>query len=91
MSLVANALLRPGDIAAVESPTFPGSLNSIRATGASLMPVPVDSDGLDVDALEQLVRRRQIKLLTLQPRLHNPTGQDLSPERRARLLRARPA
>ncbi len=86
MSLVANTLLRPGDIAAVESPTFPGSINAIRATGASLMPVPVDSDGLDVDALEQLVRRRQIKLLTLQPRLHNPTGQDLSPERRARLL-----
>ena len=28
-----------------------------------MMPVPVDDDGLDVDALEQLVRRRQIKLL----------------------------
>ena len=43
------------------------------------MPVPVDADGLDVDALAQLVRGRQIKLLTLQPRLHNPTGRDLSP------------
>ena len=86
MSLVAQTLLRPGDIAAVESPTFPGSINSIRSTGASLMPVPVDADGLDVDALEQLVRRRQIKLLAMQPRLHNPTGRDLSPERRLRLL-----
>ncbi len=86
MALVAQTLLRPGDIAAVESPTFPGSINAITATGASLMPVPVDSDGLDVDALEQLVRRRQIKLLALQPRLHNPTGRDLSPERRRRLL-----
>ncbi len=86
MTLVAQTLLRPGDIAAVESPTFPGSINSIRGTGASLMPVPVDADGLDVDALEQLVRRRQIKLLAMQPRLHNPTGRDLSPERRLRLL-----
>ncbi len=86
LSLVARALLRPGDIAAVESPTFPGSLNSIRATGASMMPVPVDDDGLDVDALAQLVRRRQIKLVCLQPRLHNPTGRDLSPERRGRLI-----
>ncbi len=86
MTLAARALLRPGDVAAVESPTFPGSLNSIRATGATMLPVPVDEDGLDVDALEQLVRRRQIKLLTIQPRLHNPTGRDLSPERRTRLV-----
>lgn len=86
MTLVAQSLLRPGDLAAVESPTFPGSINSLRATGASLIPVPVDADGLDVDALEQLVRRRHIKLLMLQPRCHNPTGCDLAPERRRRLL-----
>ena len=86
LDLTARALLRPGDAAAVESPTFPGSLAAIRATGASLLPVPMDDDGLDVDALEQLLRRRQIKLLTLQPRLHNPTGRDLAPERRRRLL-----
>jgi DNA-binding transcriptional MocR family regulator len=86
VALVTRTLLRPGDVAAVESPTFPGSLNAIRATGASMMPVPVDEDGLDVEALGQLVRRRRIKLICLQPRLHNPTGRDLSPERRARLL-----
>jgi 2-aminoadipate transaminase len=86
MTLAARAVLRPGDSAAVESPTFPGSLNAIRAAGASLVPVPVDDEGLDVEALEQLLRRRQIKLLTLQPRLHNPTGRDLSPERRRRLV-----
>ena len=86
LTLTARALLRPGDVVAVESPTFPGSLNALRATGASLWPVPVDDDGLDVDALAQLARRRQIKLVALQPRLHNPTGRDLSPERRRRLV-----
>ena len=86
LGLTADALLRPGDVAAVESPTFPGLLNAVRATGASVLPVPVDADGLDVDALEQLLRRRQIKMLALQPRLHNPTGRDLSPERRRRLI-----
>ncbi len=48
--------------------------------------MPVDDDGLDVDALEQLLARHEIRMLALQPRLHNPTGRDLSPERRARLL-----
>jgi DNA-binding transcriptional MocR family regulator len=86
LTLTARALLRPGDVAAVESPTFPGALTAIRATGASMLPVPVDVDGLDVDALDQLLRRRQIKLLILQPRLHNPTGRDLSSPRRRRLV-----
>ena len=36
------------------------------------------TDGLDVDALEALLARREIRLLALQPRLHNPTGRDLS-------------
>ena len=86
VGLTASALLRPGDVVAVESPTFPGLLNAIRPTGASVLPVPVDADGLDVESLEQLLRRRQIKVLVIQPRLHNPTGRDLSPERRRRLV-----
>ena len=86
MHLTAAALLRPGDTVAVESPTFPGSLGALRASGATILPVPVDADGLDVDALAQLLRRRHVKLLTLQPRLQNPTGRDLHPERRRRLI-----
>jgi DNA-binding transcriptional MocR family regulator len=86
LTITARALLRPGDVAAVESPTFAGSLASVRAAGATVLPVPVDSDGLEIDALEQLLRRRQVKLLCLQPRLQNPTGRDLVPERRERLV-----
>jgi 2-aminoadipate transaminase len=85
MTLATRAILRPGDTVACESPTFPGSIEALRKTGSSVLPVPVDEGGLDVDALELLLRRRDIRLLTLQPRLHNPTGRDLAPERRERL------
>jgi DNA-binding transcriptional MocR family regulator len=85
MTLAARAVLRPGDTVACESPTFPGSIEALRKTGASVLPVRVDEGGLDVDALEMLLRRRDIRLLTLQPRLHNPTGRDLAPDRRERL------
>jgi 2-aminoadipate transaminase len=85
MTLAVRAILRPGDTAACESPTFPGSIEALRKTGSSVLPVPVDEGGLDVDALEILLRRRDIRLLTLQPRLHNPTGRDLAPDRRERL------
>jgi DNA-binding transcriptional MocR family regulator len=86
LTLVARALLRPGDVAACESPSFMGVLESVRDTGARMLPVPVDADGLDTDTLEQLLARQEIKLLALQPRCQNPTGSDLVPERRAHLL-----
>jgi 2-aminoadipate transaminase len=86
LTLVARAVLRPGDIAACESPSFIAPIESIRATGARVMPVPSDEDGLDTAALEQLVRRHEIRLLAVQPRLHNPTGRDLSPRRRRHLV-----
>jgi DNA-binding transcriptional MocR family regulator len=86
LTLAARAVLRPGDTAACESPTFMGVLESLRSTGARVLPVPVDEGGLDVDALEELLARQEIRLLAIQPRCHNPTGRDLSAERRIRLV-----
>ena len=86
LTLAARAVLRPGDVAACESPSFMGVLESLRDVGARVLPVPVDEQGLDTDALEELLGRQEIRLLAMQPRCHNPTGSDLSPERRVRLL-----
>jgi DNA-binding transcriptional MocR family regulator len=86
LTLAARAVLQPGDVAACESPTFMGVLESLRDTGARVLPIPVDGNGLDTSALEQLLARQEIKLLALQPRCHNPTGSDLSAGRREHLL-----
>jgi len=86
LTLVARAVLRPGDVVACESPTYMGMIEALHATGATVMPVDVDADGFDVDALEQLLRGHEVRLVALQPRGHNPTGRDLSAKRRARLL-----
>jgi len=86
IDLVARAVLGPGDVAVVESPTFAGILASLQATGARVLPMPVDGDGPDIAALERIVARHEIKLVALQPACANPTGADLSPARRERLL-----
>ncbi len=86
LTVVARAVLRSGDVVACESPTYMGLIEALRATGATVMPVPVDADGFNVDALEQLLRGHEVRLVALQPRGHNPTGQDLTEERRRRLL-----
>jgi DNA-binding transcriptional MocR family regulator len=86
LDIVYRSLLEPGDVAVTESPTFTGSLLAMRSTGARVIGVPVDAHGLDVDALEVVLARHEVRLLALQATCHNPTGVDLSPERRARLM-----
>jgi DNA-binding transcriptional MocR family regulator len=85
LSLSARATLEPGDVAVVESPTFAGLLDSLRQTGARVIGVPVDEDGFEVAQLERLLARHEVKLVALQTACQNPTGRDLSEERRARL------
>jgi DNA-binding transcriptional MocR family regulator len=85
IDITVRTLIEPGDVAVVESPTFVGFLTSLRAAGARIIGVPVDEDGLDVEALERVLARHEVKLCALQTSCQNPTGRDLSPERRQRL------
>jgi GntR family transcriptional regulator/MocR family aminotransferase len=85
VDLTARAVLEPGDVAVIETPSFAGLLGALRATGARVIGVPCDEYGLDVDAFEQVLARHEVKLLGLQSACQNPTGRDLSPERRTRL------
>src|ERR687892_633182 len=85
IALSAQATLEPGDVAVIESPTFMGMMTAMRGTRARVIGVPVDEDGFDVDALERLLARHEVKLVGLQSACQNPTGRNLSEERRARL------
>jgi 2-aminoadipate transaminase len=86
LDLACRALIEPGDVVAVESPTFTGALIAIQATGARVIGVPTDGDGIDVGALEGVLARHEVKLVVAQSACSNPTGCDLSDERRERLV-----
>jgi DNA-binding transcriptional MocR family regulator len=86
IDLVCRSVIVPGDVVVCESPTFVGILSSLQMAGARVIGVPVDEHGMDVDALERILARHEVKLVAVQSSCQNPTGQDLSPERAARLL-----
>jgi 2-aminoadipate transaminase len=86
IDLVCRTVVRPGDVVVCESPTFIGTLSSLLATGARVLGVPFDEGGIDVDAFERILARHEVKLLALQTGSQNPTGQDLSLDRAARLV-----
>lgn len=86
IALVARTVLRRGDRALVENPTYPSAVGALRATGARLLPVPVGPrDGLDLDVALAALRAARPRLAYLVPDHHNPTGHVLPDGSRAAL------
>lgn len=85
LDLIARALLNPGDTLLVEPTTYAGAIDLFTLAGARLVPVPMDTDGPDVSALDRLVRP-EVKGLYLMPNAHNPTGRTLGAARRRALI-----
>ncbi|GAA2329446.1 PLP-dependent aminotransferase family protein [Streptomyces cuspidosporus] len=82
LTLLATALLEPGDVVLVENPTYLAALQCFSFAGARVVSVPSDEDGLDPAALDALVERERPKLLYTIPTFQNPTGRTLPAERR---------
>jgi 2-aminoadipate transaminase len=85
-AMLFEHLLRPGDRVAVEQPSYDRTLLLLGRLGVDLVPIPLEDDGLDVEALEQALARSPIKLLHVIPNFHNPAGCTLSAEKRSRLV-----
>ena len=59
--LIAQALLFPGDAVAVEALGKPAAGGALRQARGELLPLPVDEEGLDIEALEALLQRRALR------------------------------
>jgi GntR family transcriptional regulator/MocR family aminotransferase len=86
LSLVARALLRPGDRVAVEEWGYRPAWEAFRAAGAAVLPIPVDRDGIDVEALRDLHRRAPVRAVYLTPHHQYPTTVTLKAARRLDVL-----
>ncbi|MCD9876034.1 aminotransferase-like domain-containing protein [Streptomyces guryensis] len=82
LSLLATALLEPGDVVLVERPCYLAALQVFAFAGARVVAVPGDGDGVDPEALEELVSRERPKLLYTVPTFQNPTGRTMPADRR---------
>ncbi len=87
IDLAAKVFVGPGDAVLVEQPSFLGALEAFRARGARAIGVPIEADGLRIEALPGLIQRHRPKLLYCMPTYQNPTGRSLSSEKRRALLR----
>lgn len=83
LELCCRVLCNLGDVVLCENPSFIGALNAFRACGAKTVGVPMDDDGINIEALENLIKETEnIKLLYVIPTFQNPRGSSTSLEKR---------
>lgn len=87
IDLATKVLLNEDEVIISESPSFIGALNAFRSYKVKLVGVPLDSEGMDIEALERaLIDNPKARMIYTIPTFHNPCGYTMSLERRKRLL-----
>jgi 2-aminoadipate transaminase len=92
LDLVNGVLLARGDTVLIEQESYQGSLTRLARLGVNTVGIPLDRDGMRIDAveaaLEELKRRGiRAKYIYTIPTVQNPTGTILSEARRRELLK----
>ncbi len=86
MDLAAKSFLNEHDVLICEAPSFIGSLNTFRSYNTELVGVPVEPDGMSMEALEKaLDDNPRAKMIYTIPNFQNPSGVTMSLEKRKRL------
>lgn len=81
--LACKVLLNEGDTLFCEAPSFIGSLNAFKSYNVNLVGIPMEEDGMKLDALEEALRTaNKPKLIYIIPNFQNPTGLCTSLEKR---------
>lgn len=84
--LAARILLRPGDVVVMEALSYPPAREAFLAAGAEIATVELDGQGLKLDQLERICRKRRVRAVYITPHHQFPTTVVLRPERRLYLM-----
>jgi 2-aminoadipate transaminase len=87
LDILGKVLIDPGELVAVEAPSYVGALSAFAVYEPTYLQIPMDEDGLIVERLEEaLLRGNRPRFLYTCPNFQNPAGVTLSRERRERLV-----
>jgi 2-aminoadipate transaminase len=91
LDLIARTIIDPEDEIIVELPTYLAALNAFRLSGPYITGIPLDENGMQIDVLEEEIKRlkwlsKTIKFIYTIPVAHNPAGVTMSLDRKKHLL-----
>ena len=82
LDAIGKVLIEPGDLVAVEAPTYLGALQAFNPSGPSYVSVETDDAGLVPESLEEVLKKNKIKFVYIIPTFQNPSGRTTTLERR---------
>lgn len=82
LDLVAKMLVSPGDVIAIEEPTYVGAFSAFAPYEPEFVSIKSDENGILPEALEAILKAKKVKFVYLSPTFQNPTGRTLPLERR---------
>jgi DNA-binding transcriptional MocR family regulator len=86
INLSLRALLEPGKAIIVEQPAYYGVLNAARTMHLRILEAPIESDGINLNAVEDYLIRNESKVIYTNPTFQNPSGVTMSEQKRRSLL-----
>ncbi len=88
LSCSIRAVCEPGDIVAVDSPSFHGAMQTLKGLGMKALEIPTDPvTGISLEALELALEQWPIKLIQITPSCNNPLGYIMPEARKKALLK----
>ena len=82
LAFITQTLLRPGQRAFVESPSYDRAIKLLERAGAEVVGIPLENDGLDLTVLEKELRKGAPALTYIVVDFQNPMGITISREKR---------
>lgn len=86
IDILSKALLQYGDTLLVEKPTYHGAIAAFQSRGARIIEVPLETDGMDLEILENYLKIYHPKFIYLMPYYQNPTGYSYSLKKKRTIL-----
>lgn len=85
LDMIGKILLTPGDIVALESPSYLGAISALNAYEPQYVAIDTDDDGIIPESLDQVLSQHAIKFVYMVTTFQNPTGRTLSHDRREQI------
>ncbi|MGQ9603909.1 MAG: aminotransferase-like domain-containing protein [bacterium] len=87
LDLIGRIFIEAGDTIVTGKPTYLGALQAFRVYRPRIIGIPVDDEGMNVDGLEDVLKKENPKFIYVLPNFHNPKGVTLTFERRVKLVK----
>ncbi|WP_420536052.1 MocR-like pyridoxine biosynthesis transcription factor PdxR [Clostridium luticellarii] len=87
IDVVSKSILNTNDTVIVEKPTYSGALSVFKSRKAEIVEIPVEKNGVDVDKIEKILQKNNVKCFYTMSYFQNPSGISYNDDKKRRILR----